>query len=119
MAYASEVLRALAVHRHFGSRYTIEKMRLHGTFRPKPSRAMLRAMLARERVPASQAVLVEDSSANLKAARAIGFRTVLMTGHGTRMAAGSGCAPRRRVARAGLVIRSLHQLPQGLARLRR
>ena len=55
LAYASEVLRALAVHRHFRSRYTIEKMRLHGTFRPKPSRMMLRAMLARERVPASQA----------------------------------------------------------------
>jgi putative hydrolase of the HAD superfamily len=80
---------------------------------------MLRAMLARERVPASEAVLVEDSTANLKAARAIGFRTVLMTGHGKRMTAGRGCASRRRVARAGLVIRSLHQLPQGLARLRR
>jgi len=119
MAYASEVLRALAVHRHFRSRYTIEKMRLHGTFRPKPSRMMLRSMLARERVPASQAILVEDSTANLKAARAIGFRTVLMTGHGARVSEVSGCAQCRRVARAGLVIRSLHQLPQGLARLRR
>ena len=118
-AYANEVLRALAVHRHFRSRYTIESMRLHGTFRPKPSRMMLRAMLARERVPASQAVLVEDSATNLQAARAMGFRTVLMTGHGKRTAGGHGCARRRRVARAGLVIRSLHQLPQGLDRLRR
>lgn len=119
MAYASEVLRAIAVHRHFGARYTIEKMRLHGTFRPKPSRMMLRAMLARERVPAAQAVLVEDSIANLKAARALGFRGVLMTGHGARRARTSGRAPRRRVPRAGLVIRSLHQLPRGLAHLRR
>lgn len=119
LAYASQVLRALAVHRHFGSRYTIETMRLHGTFRPKPSRMMLRAMLARERVPAAHAVLVEDSSANLKAARALGFRTVLMTGHGARIDRGCGGMPRRRVAGAGLVIRSLHQLPQGLARLRR
>lgn len=119
MAYASEVLRALAVHRHFRSRYTIESMRLHGTFRPKPSRMMLRAMLARERVPAAHAVLVEDSAANLKAARALGFRTVLMTGHGARRGGGCGGLPRRRVARAGLVIRSLHQLPQGLERLRR
>jgi putative hydrolase of the HAD superfamily len=118
-AYANEVLRALAVHRHFRSRYTIESMRLHGTFRPKPSRMMLRAMLARERVTAAQAILVEDSVANLKAARSLGFRTVLMTGHGTRTASGSGCARPRRVARAGLVIRSLHQLPPGLARLRR
>ena len=118
-AYANEVLRALAVHRHFRSRYTIESMRLHGTFRPKPSRMMLRAMLARERVPASHAVLVEDSVANLKAARALGFRTVLMTGHGARTAGARGCVRLRRVARAGLVIRSLHQLPQGLGRLRR
>jgi len=119
VAYANEVLRALAVHRHFRSRYTIESMRLHGTFRPKPSRMMLRAMLARERVPASLAVLVEDSATNLKAARALGFRTVLMTGHGKRTAGACGSTGRRRVARAGLVIRSLHQLPQGLDRLRR
>jgi putative hydrolase of the HAD superfamily len=119
MAYASRVLRALAVHRHFRASYTIEKMRVHGTFRPKPSRMMLRAMLARERVRASDAVLVEDSTTNLKAARALGFHTVLMTGHGTRIAGGSRSAPRRRLAHAGLVIRSLHQLPHGLARLRR
>lgn len=117
MAYASAVLRALAVHRHFGARYTIETMRVHGTFRPKPSRLMLRAMLARERVPAAHAVLVEDSSANLKAARSLGFQTVLMTGHGTRFAGRSGSASRS--SRAGLVIRSMHELPHGLARLRR
>jgi putative hydrolase of the HAD superfamily len=119
MGYASEVLRALAVHRHFRARYSIEKMRVHGTFRPKPSRMMLRALLARERVPASRAVLVEDSLANLKAARALGYRGVLMTGHGTPLARASGRAPLRRVPRAGLVIRSLHQLPRGLAYLRR
>jgi putative hydrolase of the HAD superfamily len=117
-AYASAVLRAIAVHRHFGVRYTIEKMRVHGTFRPKPSRLMLRAMLARERVPASRAVLVEDSATNLKAARSLGFHTVLMTGHGTRLAGGGGGVGRR-ARRAGLVIRSLHELPRGLRRLHR
>ena len=117
LKYASAVLRALAVHRHFRARYSIEKMRLHGTFRPKPSRLMLRAMLARERVRAADAVLVEDSATNVKAARALGFRTVLMTGHGTQIAGRPGPA-RRRVACAGLMIRSLHQLPRGLARLR-
>lgn len=119
MAYASEVLRALAVHRHFGSRYTIEKMRVHGSFRPKPSRLMLRAMLARERVRAADAVLVEDSSVNLKAARSLGFRTVLMTRHATRRSVCGAAGRPRRIVRAGLVIRSLHQLPHGLARLRR
>jgi putative hydrolase of the HAD superfamily len=116
-AYARDVLRALAVHRHFGARYTIERMRLHGSFRPKPSRSMLRALLARERVLAADAVLIDDSAANLKAARALGFRTVLMTRHGTPLA---GHRPDRRGgAHAGLVIRSLHQLPRGLPRLRR
>ncbi|MGZ8272687.1 MAG: pyrimidine 5'-nucleotidase [Burkholderiaceae bacterium] len=119
MAYARTVLRALAVHRHFRARYTIEKMRVHGTFRPKPSRLMLRAMLARERVLAADAVLVEDSTVNLKAARTLGFRTVLMTGHGTRIAGGDGSERRRGAPRAGLVIRSLHELPRRLACLRR
>jgi putative hydrolase of the HAD superfamily len=119
LAYATTVLRALAVHRHFRARYSIESMRVHGTFRPKPSRLMLRAMLARERVPVADAVLVEDSAVNLKAARSLGFRTVLMTGHGARNAGGCGGARRRGVPRAGLVIGSLHELPHGLARLRR
>ncbi len=118
LAYASKVLRALAVHRHFGARYTIETMRLHGTFRPKPSRMMLRAMLARERVRGADAVLVEDSMANLKAARALRFRTVLMTGHGTRIAGAGAPARRCAFARADVVIRSLHELPRALARLR-
>jgi len=117
MAYADSVLRALAVHRHFGARYTIEKMRVHGTFRPKPSKMMLRAMLARERVRAVDAVLIEDSVANLKAARALGFRTVLMAG-GTPIAPGGGSVRRRVVPRAGLVIRSLHQMPRRLQHLR-
>jgi putative hydrolase of the HAD superfamily len=119
LAYASAVLRALAVHRHFGARYTIERMRLHGTFRPKPSRMMLRAVLARERVRPADAVLVEDTPVNLKAARSIGFRTVLMTGHGTPLAGGTGARRRRGARHARLVVGSLHELPRGLARLRR
>jgi putative hydrolase of the HAD superfamily len=116
--YAGTVLRTLAVHRHFRRRYTIERLRLHRTLRPKPSRPMLRALLARERVRASAAVLVEDSATNLKAARALGLRTVLMTGHGTPLA-GRGRRTRRRPAAVDLVIRSLHELPRALARMRR
>ena len=115
-AYADAVLKALAVQRHFGARYTIEAMRVHGRFRPKPSRLMLRAMLARERVQAARAVLVEDSFTNLKAARGLGFRTVHMTGHGTRLAA----RRQRALPHAGsIVVRSLHQLPRALTLLRR
>lgn len=107
--YAADVLRALALHRHVARRYAIESMQVHGQFRPKPSRAMLRHLLARERVPAGRAVLVEDSLANLKAARAVGLRTVLVTGH-TR-----GRLP----ARPGLVgarLRSVRLLSRALIR---
>ena len=117
-AYADTVLAALAIHRHFGRRYTIESMRLHGSFRPKPSRLMLRAMLARERVPAARAVLVEDSPANMKAARALGFHTIAMIRHGTRHAGRANAAPGHAFP-TRLVIRSLHALPRLLGRLRR
>jgi len=83
--YARAVVRELALHRHLGARYAIERMRVHGTFRPKPSQAMLRHILARERLAgranAGRAVLVEDNLANLRAARSVGFRTVLLTRH--------------------------------------
>ena len=102
LAYAGAVLRELALHRHIVARYTIERMRVHGTFRPKPSRLMLRATLARERIPPAAAVLVEDSLANLKSARALGLRTVLITRHGP----GTG----RYAGVVGLRIASLHEL---------
>ncbi len=109
--YARAVVRALAIDRHLGARYAIEAMRLHGSFRPKPARGMLRHMLARERVPRGAAVLVEDSAANLRAARAVGFRTVLVTGH-------SRGAGRPRGGYVGLRLRSVLELPRARARLR-
>jgi len=116
-AYSGAVLRKLQLDRHFGAQYSIERMRVHRAFRPKPSRLMLRAVLARERVPQGRAVLVEDSRPNLKAARSLGFRTVLLTRHSSlRMQAGG------RRARPGYVdlrIGSMHRLPRHLARLRR
>ena len=109
LAYAGSVLRGLSLHRHFGTRYSIERMRVHGTFRPKPSRLMLRSMLARERIRPSAAVLVEDSVTNLKAARSLGMRTVLITRHGAAPA-------RRSPAAVGLRISSLHELARRLPR---
>lgn len=111
--YARAVVRALAIDRHLGARYAIETMRVHGTFRPKPSRGMLRHMLARERVPKGHAILVEDSAANLRAARSVGFRTVLVTRH-------NGGAPRpSRHGYVGLRVRSVLELPRARASLRR
>ena len=110
LAYAGDVLRELSLHRQFSGHYTIERMRLHGTFRPKPSRLMLRAMLARERIRPAAAILVEDTLANLKAARALGLRTVLITRHGRVKSRGgtSGIV--------GLRIASLHQLARRVPR---
>jgi putative hydrolase of the HAD superfamily len=83
-AYARRVLRRLGVHRCIRTHYPIEQLRLHGQFRPKPSIAMLRVVLAREglagRANAGRGVLVDDSLMNLKAARAAGFCTVLRIG---------------------------------------
>jgi putative hydrolase of the HAD superfamily len=77
--YAQTVLRHLGLTRHFGSRYGIETLRLHGQFRPKPARAMLAAIRAQEKCAPGQAILVDDSRTNLKAARSVGYRTVLIT----------------------------------------
>jgi putative hydrolase of the HAD superfamily len=113
-AYARTVLRELSLHRSIARRYAIETMRINGSYRPKPSTAMLRHMLARERVGRGQAVLVDDSAANLKAARAVGFRTVLVT----RRRATGAAAVGGRAGYVGLRVRSVLQLPPARARLR-
>lgn len=113
-AYARGIVRQLALHRHLGARYAIEHMRVHGTFRPKPSQAMLRHMLAREKLAgrgnARRAVLVEDNIDNLKAARAVGFRTVLVTRH-------RATAPHRSTSYIDLRVASVLQLPRLMRRL--
>jgi putative hydrolase of the HAD superfamily len=107
--YARRIVRELELHRHLGARYAIEHMRVHGVLRPKPSTAMLRHMLAREglagRSNAGRAILVEDSLANLKAARASGFRTVLVTRHRAGGARGG-------TAYVDLRLASVQQLPR-------
>src|SRR5690606_17847031 len=84
--YARDVLRHLGILRHFDSLWAIEHMRLHGEFRPKPSPALLRYVLAHEGVPAARAVLVEDTLPNLRGARQVGLRTVHVHHTGTPFA---------------------------------
>lgn len=117
LQYAGRVLRGIGWHRHIGSCYAVERMRVHGQLRPKPALSMLRAMLVREklggRCGAARAVLVDDNAANLKAARAAGFVTVLVARHVKgRM--------RRLAGRAYVMgrVRSVKQLPALAARLR-
>lgn len=116
--YAGRVLRGIGLHRHITTRYGVEHQRVHGHYRPKPSRSLFRALLARERIGGrttrGAAVLVDDNADNLKAARAAGYRTVMIV-----RPAPDG---RRRLAGAAYVtarVRSVHQLPALAARWRR
>ena len=112
--YARQVVQHLGLAPHFARRYGIEAMRVFGSFRPKPSRSMLKYLLARERVPARRAILVEDSPANLKSARAVGLRTVLVQAHRRAVAAD----PHRRPPYVDLKVGSVRELPHRLAFLR-
>lgn len=112
LEYAMRVVRALGIAGCIDSIASIESMRFAGRFQPKPSRAMLRRLAARLGVPASRCILVEDTPANLAAARSIGMRTILVTGtirrsrHGVnRLRVGSS-------RRIGLQVQSVAHLPR-------
>lgn len=79
--YSSAVLRHFGLQHHFGHHIAIEAMQVHRQLRPKPSKSLLRKLLARHRTPARRCILVEDTLANLKAAKALGMRTVWITGY--------------------------------------
>lgn len=116
--YSAEVLRHLGLHRHFARHLPIEEMRVHRQLRPKPSRPLLKKLLARERIAAARCVLVEDTVGHLKGARTLGMRTVWITQYLSRQAAH---APPRFSLRPGYVdlkLSSVLQLPRQLRRLR-
>jgi putative hydrolase of the HAD superfamily len=117
-AYAERVLGALRIAHLFDAVISVEDMVMFGHIRPKPDARMLRALVARLRVPAAHCVLVEDTLVHQKSARAIGMRTVWMR----RYAAHRPGAPAR--ARAGrpayvdrqvFALRHLERRPPALA----
>lgn len=79
-AYAAGVIAALGIAPLLEAVIAVEDMRFAGRVFPKPSRPMLRKLLARIRQPAGRCVLVEDSVDNLRAARHCGVRTVWVSG---------------------------------------
>lgn len=91
--YARSVLRHIGLLHQFDSLWAIEHMRWHGGFRPKPSPALLRYVLAREGASAANTVLVEDTLANLRGARCAGLRTVHVFHPGTPFAKGHRYRP--------------------------
>jgi len=104
--YADIVLNQIGLASSFSRQVPVEGMRVHGAWRPKPSRSMLATQLAREGVPGARAVLVEDSLANLKSAKSLGLATVLVTGH-------KPC--RRRPPYVDLIVGSVLELPRFVA----
>jgi putative hydrolase of the HAD superfamily len=118
LRYSTDVMRQLGLQRHFARHISIESMRVHGQLRPKPSRLMLRKLLAREGLPARRCVLVEDTAVNLKAAHQLGLRTVWVTQY---LHNGHGVAPSGFIKRPRFVdvkVKSVRQLSGQLHRLR-
>lgn len=70
--YVQAVLAILGIELLFDAVYCIEHIR----FQPKPSPAGLRLLLRAERIRPRAAVLVEDTLANLRAAKRLGLKTI-------------------------------------------
>jgi putative hydrolase of the HAD superfamily len=121
LRYSREVMRHLGVQRQFSHHIAIESMRVHGQLRPKPSTLMLRRLLRRQQVSARRVILVEDTLANLRAAKSVGMRTAWVTGY-LSSSDPIGAAPLpgvlNRPAYVDVKVKSVHQLRKRLHRLR-
>lgn len=73
--YVEAVLAHIGIRRLFDSLWTIERLR----FTPKPHLAAFRRLLRAERLDPQRCIFVEDSAANLRAAKQLGMKTVLVS----------------------------------------
>lgn len=76
-AYVQAVVETMGVRRQFAEIYGIESMRYH----PKPGILAYRHLLHDQRLHPSRCILVEDSTENLRTAKRLGMRTVLVGRH--------------------------------------
>ncbi len=113
LRYSGDVMRHLRLQRHFGKHISIESMHVHRQLRPKPSRHMLRQLVAREKIPAGRCILVEDTIATLKAAKRVGMRTAWVTQY---LADQSNVIKRPKYV--DVKVKSVRQLTRNLHRLR-
>ncbi|MCD6027815.1 MAG: hypothetical protein K0R08_2334 [Solimicrobium sp.] len=109
--YSQQVLKELGLHRHFDQHISIESMRVHGRLRPKPSRWLLKKILAKQKLRAHQCVLIEDTLGNLRTAKQLGMKTVWITQYLKQDA----CLMRAHFV--DLKVRSIKQIPTKLSRL--
>ncbi len=76
VAYANQLLRCIELHRVFDAVICIEHMQFTGRWQPKPDDSMLRRLLARLKIQASRAILIEDTVENLHSANRCGIGSV-------------------------------------------
>jgi putative hydrolase of the HAD superfamily len=76
-AYVEAVLALIGIRRSIDSVWTIERLR----FEPKPHPGAFLRLLHRERLDPRHCILVEDTAANLRAAKQLGMKTVLVSRH--------------------------------------
>jgi putative hydrolase of the HAD superfamily len=111
--YSREVMRHLGLHRHFTQHIAIEAMRVHRQWRPKPSKHLLRKIIAGKRLSAGRCVLVEDTIATLKAAKTLGMRTAWITRY-----LSAAANPTKRPFYVDVKVKSIGQLSKRLLSLR-
>ena len=123
--YSREIVLHLGLHRHFADHIPIEAMRVHGSLHPKPSRRLLRSLLAKKRIKPQQCILVEDTAQTLKVAKSLGMRTVLVTQYLSQQAGQrehlfplSKPERRHRPAYVDVKVTSVRKLPYYLCKLR-
>ena len=73
--YVETVLDLIGIRPLIDSIWTIERLR----FEPKPHLGAFRRLLHRERLDPRRCVFVEDTAANLRAAKQLGMKTVLVS----------------------------------------
>jgi len=109
--YSRQVLKHLDLHRHFDRHLAIETMRVHGWLRPKPSRWLLKKIMAKHKLHAHQCVLIEDTLDNLHAAKQLGMKTVWVTQYLNQESRAM------RTHFVDLKVRSIMQIPANLSKL--
>jgi len=73
--YTEAVLKILGIRRCFDSVWHVERL----AFTPKPFTGAFRRLLSAERLDARRCIMVEDSALNLKTAKRLGMKTVLIS----------------------------------------
>ena len=73
--YVDAILAHIGIRRLFDSVWTIERLR----FTPKPHPGAFRQLLHTERLDPRRCIFVEDSPANLRTAKQLGMKTVLVS----------------------------------------